>query len=161
MNFMEWWFSKFSFNLFNVFFFPFPGQLRSWTSPPSGRSTSPHCSTHRSPPFTPPTSVASCRSRRLLPRHACSELCPKWKRTQGWERWEQTSTHNRFKYRKCTTDTQRLCSYLSPKPLHYTPLHNHTHNHTDMHRPLFEGENAEWRHCGPRAACRLVQSMQM
>lgn len=68
------------------FLFLFAGQLRSWTSPPSGRSTSPHCSTRRSPPYTPPTSVASCRCLRPLPRHACSEPCPKWKRIQGWER---------------------------------------------------------------------------
>lgn len=64
-------------------FFHLPGQLRSWTCPPSGRSTNPHCSIHRSPPSTPPTSAASCRSRHPLLHHACSEPCPKWKRTQG------------------------------------------------------------------------------
>lgn len=73
----------------NLLRFCLSGQLRSWTCPQNGRSTSRLCSTHRSPPSTPPTSAGSCRCPRPRPRHACSELCPKWKRIQGWERWER------------------------------------------------------------------------
>lgn len=96
MNYLAWWFSKCTFTLLKVDYYYYYycllllGQLRSWTSLQSGRNIRPHHSTHRNPPSTQPISAVSCRSRHLPPRHACSELCLKWKRTQEWERWEQT-----------------------------------------------------------------------
>lgn len=131
MNVMELWFSKLSFNL--KVFFIFPGPLRSSTCPPSGRSTSPHCSTHRSPPFTPPISVASCRCPRPLPHHACSEPCPKWKRTQGWERWEQTYISVQKMYlsswkHRASMQIHTGCTHVNPYNPH--PKYPYTNTHT-------------------------------
>lgn len=138
-------------------FLPFSGQLRSWICPPNGRNTSPHCFTRRSPPSTQPISVASCRSHHPRPHHAFSEPCPKWKRTQGWERWEQTHS---VICREFTNRVHNCYKASSCKPSFHASL-TQPLSHTYTHRPLFKGMNAEWRQTGPQAACYLGQSMQM
>lgn len=158
------WLSMLSFDL--KVFFIFPGPLRSSTCPPSGRSTSPHCSTHRSPPFTPPISVASCRCPRPLPHHACCEPCPKWKTTQGWERWEQTfisiqkNVSKLVKYR-ASIQIHTGRAHVNPHNPHlkYPYTNTHTEN-TAIHIDPYL-KNAGWRHTGPLAVCCLVQSVQM
>lgn len=156
MNFMEWWFSKFSFNL-KVFFFPFQGsseaepvlqaeEAPALAAPPTGALHLPHQLQRHPAGFAAPCPAMPAPSRvqsEREPRDGKGESRPVSVYTKDAQQIHTDSAH------------------VSPYNAHPTHPYTTTHTNIQIHKPLFEGENTGWRHTGPQTACRLVQSMQM